>query len=1834
METILNKVSVIIPLYNKKKTVINSIKSVQDQTYKNIEIIVADDCSTDGSYELVDNYIEENNFRNIKLLKNDRNRGCYAARNMGIKNSTGKYIAFQDPDDFSFPERIEFQMKDIFEKKVKMSFCMSTEYIDNEINEEYNTKIFSYDTSIIEKRLFDDYGTYGRTRHFIDKMKIIELYCYHNKSMAKKNLDYDMFIRDNLDTLGFFYCNKRIGYGMSRKKKHGNNDIYSEKRKNTIYNEYIRKINVEIKNKLKITNHKNKLSENNIHSDMDLQILKSALKKFNIKNISFLDENHKYNFLQTGLELSKYTGNIKDGVLFVDIDITKLETIEKNKGRKIILITDRFMEDNSNMSRILLRLKRVRGISLYCTNEKIKRVFERYFIRSRLLKNLNIVSKPRIIGKPNVKQTVISKPNVKQTVISKPNINTKNTEKITQKYSDFLENKRVIIVGPAEHVNCGEMIDSYDVVVRMNRGHNMIKNPKKYGSRTDILYHCVDQDEECGGKLTITDNIKYYVMAYPHFTKKDNSSFRYGNQREYNEINKVIKERQNIVNINKDKYLQFEKELGCRPNTGTIGIWDILNYNVKELFICGFTLFQTPYSKLYREKVDGKTNTGNQALIRMKKAGVHDQEKIINYYNKLFENKKVKGDKEFIYHVSGYNMETLKLSYYKRKLIYRVNTFNGEILEINNDKIEIKSDGDIEIYKENNRYCLYHNKKIIKIFENIYDINYYSNNSYDLSIVIPISINNLTCESLINFDCILNKLLNMKIKINICISHTENTYNCFIDKIIIDNKLNYIFVKNDLHFNLGYSRNLYKYITNSKKIMFMDIDILLTENQIINMIDKSKIYDIVKPYMDSLIHLSKKEKYEYLLQNKLPQKKPLCLFTITGGITLFDKNIIEDLGGYEELNSYGYEDRFLDALILKKGFTYTRINNTLYHLYHPEIKYSEKQIHKLIEFNKKNYNCFYDKKMKNFIHKNCIHNEKMVEYNIMFNKMNNGKIDLFQNPNTDSINLKHRKNKILIFTDSRGEHKNTFKTKKIFTEKLKDYFNNIDINVDLMLCPFKWTTTIDFIQLIEDKKININDYDFIILYTGIVEYSPRPVTNYDAVMKCNNDNYTYNNLIDRKHSGGRIENDKKKYFEKLFSGTNDINRTYDTKYRGENTSSLISIDEYNKIILPYLKKINKKVIFINSNKCVDGWEGNYIKKNPDGRPSNIKIIEHYSRLTRNMFTNYVDLLKWTDSEIKKYTVDNMHLTYEGSEYIYEQILNIFENKYSIPKTIKNNDKILFVMGNGPSLGEVMNNPKFLEILKENDTFGLNAAYRAYEKYNFYPTYFGCFDYVVNESHKESFENLVRKNNGIKEFYFIGNSEKKQKLYDNDVYNNDRFIKFNFKHINITDYKKISESFDDYYNPGSSGANATQIGILKGYKKIVLLGCDCNYVEEIENVKKYDEKHKNRLVLKENVNHNPNYWFNNYQIKGDKFNLPNTGKFQMGSWKNIYNCKPPELTLLNCSTISKIPFFEKLSFSTFIDREYNNFKGEIRDAFDYIYKNDYNKFYFDYNLQKQCIKIWFNKREKIENYFTNKIKNKDSIGEDISITNNFSNKFLSIILIIKNRREKTKLFVENMNNINDINKYAELIIIEDLSNNMVLEKDLCGLNYECKHFKVNTDVSWSRSQLVNYGLKKSNKEYVLIADVDFVFRNNFISEFRKTFKKVDINNYGIAFPVVETNDVFNIGGNKIRNKFDLYGHVYIFNRSKIIESGGYNYNNIGHGFEERELWLRCLKNNYHIIFFNNNKYKTFFTLHLSHNDFSRGISKKVSDREILLEQLCHQIINNEKIKFEYHIENIN
>ena len=101
-------VSIITPMYNSEKTVAETINSVLSQTYKNWEMIIVDDCSTDKSFEIVENIVK--NHKNIVLLKTDHNSGTAVARNLAIEKAKGKYIAFLDSDDIWANNKLEVQV--------------------------------------------------------------------------------------------------------------------------------------------------------------------------------------------------------------------------------------------------------------------------------------------------------------------------------------------------------------------------------------------------------------------------------------------------------------------------------------------------------------------------------------------------------------------------------------------------------------------------------------------------------------------------------------------------------------------------------------------------------------------------------------------------------------------------------------------------------------------------------------------------------------------------------------------------------------------------------------------------------------------------------------------------------------------------------------------------------------------------------------------------------------------------------------------------------------------------------------------------------------------------------------------------------------------------------------------------------------------------------------------------------------------------------------------------------------------------------------------------------------------------------------------------------------------------------------------------------------------------------------------------------------------------------------------------------------------------------------------------------------------------------------------
>ena len=125
-------VSVVIPTYNRKEKLIRAIKSVNDQSYKNIEIIIIDDTSDFNVESFLNNNLVTTE-NNIKVFRNTSNLGPSLSRNMGVKKSTGEFIAFLDSDDFFLPDKIAKQIKAINDQNADFCYC-GWRWIDEKTN--------------------------------------------------------------------------------------------------------------------------------------------------------------------------------------------------------------------------------------------------------------------------------------------------------------------------------------------------------------------------------------------------------------------------------------------------------------------------------------------------------------------------------------------------------------------------------------------------------------------------------------------------------------------------------------------------------------------------------------------------------------------------------------------------------------------------------------------------------------------------------------------------------------------------------------------------------------------------------------------------------------------------------------------------------------------------------------------------------------------------------------------------------------------------------------------------------------------------------------------------------------------------------------------------------------------------------------------------------------------------------------------------------------------------------------------------------------------------------------------------------------------------------------------------------------------------------------------------------------------------------------------------------------------------------------------------------------------------------------------------------------------
>lgn len=176
-------VSIVMPSYNTAKYIADSIKSVQNQTYPNWELIIVDDCSTDDTDKIVESIQDQR----IYYIKNEMNSGAAFSRNRALREARGRWIAFLDSDDLWSPQKIEKQIHFMKENGYAFSY---TKY--EEIDSDGNKKnVIVTGPKVITKTGMLNYCWPGCLTVMYDQ-KTIGLIQIEN---IKKNNDYAMWLK-------------------------------------------------------------------------------------------------------------------------------------------------------------------------------------------------------------------------------------------------------------------------------------------------------------------------------------------------------------------------------------------------------------------------------------------------------------------------------------------------------------------------------------------------------------------------------------------------------------------------------------------------------------------------------------------------------------------------------------------------------------------------------------------------------------------------------------------------------------------------------------------------------------------------------------------------------------------------------------------------------------------------------------------------------------------------------------------------------------------------------------------------------------------------------------------------------------------------------------------------------------------------------------------------------------------------------------------------------------------------------------------------------------------------------------------------------------------------------------------------------------------------------------------------------------------------------------------------------------------------------------------------------------------------------------------------------
>lgn len=181
-------VSVVMPVYNAEHYVASAVESILNQTFRNFECIIIDDCSSDDTVNILQSFKKKDN--RIVLIRNKKNLGVTKSLNIGLKLAKGKYIIRMDADDWSYPERFELQIKLMQDNPDVVVSGSYIEICDSKLRIKYVRKYNLYDTGI-RKHLFR-YSPFAHPAT-IWQAKILKKERYNE--VISVSQDYELYFR-------------------------------------------------------------------------------------------------------------------------------------------------------------------------------------------------------------------------------------------------------------------------------------------------------------------------------------------------------------------------------------------------------------------------------------------------------------------------------------------------------------------------------------------------------------------------------------------------------------------------------------------------------------------------------------------------------------------------------------------------------------------------------------------------------------------------------------------------------------------------------------------------------------------------------------------------------------------------------------------------------------------------------------------------------------------------------------------------------------------------------------------------------------------------------------------------------------------------------------------------------------------------------------------------------------------------------------------------------------------------------------------------------------------------------------------------------------------------------------------------------------------------------------------------------------------------------------------------------------------------------------------------------------------------------------------------------